>query len=520
VRESESQTITTYYGVGGPSRQELSDLENALVRIEESAKRYVTETRRARADAYAAMYSAFGSDPLNDITDYYGYLAGEIPSSDVDDSIRRELDPKIADRIERDIALDIYNFHQEMVSEISPSVSESEVSQVVFEFLMGTHSGQNNFLRVDGQTFAELRDELATTVANRRADILETLGSRTGIEPRILDSLIQCLTREADQLDRCRQEFVDEVRTTSELLKRSQRDDSGNRITGYISPVQADAGTQGGVGSTNGLGGVTSAGDRQLAVDDPGAYSLALLGLGIMTGGALASGALTTKGLLFLGGVSLLGGTGMYLSATATTAGTGTAIVGAQQTLTANQLVHSAFYYNLYYSGLTTLNSIGRSVQSLAIRQLKREIKEKLIELANSLANQTLQEVIERLCRQDQVIQEIDVSDIGPLDAITTGGELTEARQSGSVEIKNVSDQPIVPHLGGSYITSQGSSGTETTVGRIEVEREELQRVPPGETTTIEFSYVVPVGFLCGRYRLNLVGLFEFRWTDLQAVIP
>ena len=457
----------------GELEDDLQQLRNSIGRYTASVEDNVREYIRALAEAEAELFVDHGSEFTDDVVNYFGYVADVVDSSQVTGELIDVIDPVLSDTL--DGAEELYEFKQEMYDEVSSTMSVDQISEVFFQYYMGTYDGQENYY---------LPEPPQVTTSDDDPDrIIDLLSAATGCRNARGQNLLAALS-ELDLTQSDIDKFVEyfdtvrsnEVRDTQKGVKAFNRTATNltgdTEIKGTIDVPQFETESESEVGSQFAVTGVTMAGITLIKVT--GAISVATY-------------AVATVGPMVVNGATYV--TAGAVSAASSIYSVTTTKLGA---------------WSASGSALSNLPKISSMNTILMQIHLQRRIHD-----AWQLYQQTtdcLSVPFEALALLEQGETQIATSRIVDAEITDlTAPDLTyddqientsRAKGTGSVTIQNTGAVAFTPDLKLCKLQQEVKfTGVVTEAGYPLNFTDEIPEIQPGETVTLEFEYVAPLGW-------------------------
>ena len=510
----------------------LARVNAALNEYEDALFSAIDDQVRAMARAEAKYYHKHGSDYADSVIDYFGAKAGVISDPDVDPEVESILDEATGAELDDTGAEELYAFYEAMYSKASQNMTEDDLTTLFAHYYRGTSLGQSTYLTFDvdstasqsgvaplaedGQTLNEIveftQDCILGTASTSglKQDILQEL-TTSDLSAATVETFASAIEQRASNLNSEVKITDDEYDTTADVLTA----DEGFKAK-LVVPDTDDAGAE----SENV--------ESQLAVTTGIIGGLSLKA--ILTGGATKF----TAGAIGMGGLGLAGSNalGTISSANSLSASTytGGQLASAGSALSSAQAIAStqtALHYSRIQALVDYLKLVDTATSTL---ECGTTAFQDFLNAAKAMSSEA--DGSGDLPTQDVVglsIDDISVSDIQAEDQLPNSGM---GRATGSVTLSNTGLVSVRPDLSASKIRETVAYTGFQTGSEHPIVFEEIPDIQPGDTETIEFTYLAPVGSvldLATDYELEIVetqtdasesASFETEATSIDLDVP
>lgn len=483
--------------------QFVGEVENPLEPVEEafdqwrSTLKSVTEGVHWReARTLAILYEEHGEEFSEPLVDMFAYQAGELDEGEINEDFRTVVED-VSEPISESDAKEHHDLYNEMFSAASPADDFLETTSTFYEYLMGIHDSQNNFLLSEGRTTAELVEHRQSQSEDYESQFISDMQDSdfTGKEIQQITSVIQ-----------------DRIDYLTELLIKTEREASATATS-----LTGDEDFEGQL--------YTTEFEEENETDAIGAQAI-ITGSALIAAGVLTAKGISVKTLAIKGGSAAASGikstsTGKSAISIAQKHGIGNA---AQITWLQNKAGAATtwFHSNIPYSHtLVTAVEFGENyIHAKKILEyassaaeyslawpMAAKLETKLSTLDTDAELETEYTSPDRclfLAKRDADLTNIFANDIGLTDHFE-GLWPPYGRQTGWVTVQNTGDVPFTPLLEATiYEQDVAPSGQARETTYPILFTEPIPELDPGEVQTIEYEYVVPVGLFNSSYEVRI----------------
>lgn len=475
---------------------------------------------RALANAEAKYYTEYGQEYADRVIDYFIKKSETEADPSVAEEIVSVADDALNGGPEATAADELYTFYDEMYSEASENMTEEELTDVFYNYYKGTYDGQSNVISFDitqatsnSQAVSLAQNgETLGSIIDFAQDCIVGSASASGLKQEIaqkvaeseatasaVEALVNAIQQRTEELQLQTERTTTEYSSTAETLTNDEDFKAKLVVPEVNESVSGDSVAEpqllaGGLGIAAGGGallkvvGSVGVGGAAKAAGGGG-----LLYLGAQ-GAPAASNALGSVGSTVGSG---LNGANSYLGGQAAAGSSALANGGSIATVQTIQ----------HFQRLQSLTKLFKLVDTAkGTIECGTTAFGDLLDAAESLdsvsdtSNQTL---------SGTELSGLQVEDLTVDDQIP-GSQW--ARGTGSVTITNTGSIPITPELSASRIT-ETITYTGIEVGAAQpLAFGDIPELGPGESSTIEFEYLAPVGGL-----LEIITNYTVEITEKQT---
>ncbi|MFB6200814.1 MAG: choice-of-anchor L domain-containing protein [Halorhabdus sp.] len=485
---------------GDVEETNLARVSAALNQYEDALFGAIDDQISAIARSEAKYYKSHGSDYTDAVLDYFGSQAGVVTDPDIDPDIKTVLDDATDGGIDKATAEQLYSFYEEMYGAASQNMTEDGLTTLFADYYRGTAPDQSTYLTFDGgggkSDGVTLQDIIDFT-----QDCIIGTASTSGMKQKILQELASA-DISATAVERFAGIIEDRAsQLNQEITIAGARYDS----TADVLTAEEDFKARLVVPDTSESNPQSEGVESQLAFTTTGIIGGLSL-KAILTGGAakFTVGALGLTGLGYAGS-NYLGTLSSANSLSASTY-TGGQLASAGSALSSAQAIASTqtvLHYTRVQALIKSLQLIDTATSAL---ECGTTAFQDFLAIAQAMTTGTdadgelpTDDVI-RVNFTDLSVKDVMIEDQLPNNDL--------ARGTGSVTVSNTGLVPIRPDLSASKIRETFAYTGYQTGTEYPIAFEEIPELQPGETETIEFGYLAPVGNLLGvvtDYELKIV---------------
>lgn len=441
-------SVATYYGGDSPDRTRLGSIKTALDEYHDAIKRLSEETIRSKAQANARIFREHGLEYAENLVNYFGYR-GEVSGigpPDVDDETRLHLDRLLKD-VSAETARQLHAFYDEMFNAANSDDPMDAIAETFGQFFRGNHPDQSQFLTVDGKTLEEFNEEFDEAFETLRDNFLAKLQAR-GRRPNQVNEIVRAFEKLTERVNEHRQRIASNNNALSTAVVE------GREIKGQFGSIE---------------------------MDNPG---LILFSSFVIASAAAAGIAYTLT-------------YGAYLVSTTAVPIAVTSVGVLHQTLSSWKVVLSSeVLWAWTVAG-------GQGTPQWKVKEVQEEALKKVMRKAWELGWE-----VGELAAQRVEVVETSVEFVTVDDVITREGARV-AMETATIRLRNPhANMTITPRFVAKecYITSVNTDSPPSEhFGQVLVPpADEIPELEPGEETTVEVRYLVPLDITTGFYTLRL----------------
>lgn len=443
----------------------LNEVETALQQYRSAVSEGIQTSAWMLADRDRRLYDEYGEEFAEDVIAHFQYLAGDLDAADMEPEVVDALDA-VADDLTADQAASLAAFYQDLFALGQPASVTTEEFFAHYWTAYEIHGPDGDEMA----TFESLHETFLDTFDDRRGEFMANTEGGT-FDAADIDDIITYLTGRTDEVVESTNETVAEFERTTEVLLE------GDGLGGYIEDYSMPS----------------------MDPDEAGGNGIVLpaikLTIWFLTHTPAGKAVVST-------GSSIKSSVGSWLSAQAAshgislpvgvTAAAGSAFYATKKTV--------AYLVSLSHTNIGTIIHTADAMLAawkLGFRSGRLVGDTYLDQRTQSpeLGIDTPEEAI-AVVNRDARIVELSVPNITIDDAIPSDDGLV-GQGTGTLVVENTGETTFapVPQLRIWANTLLGSASGDRT-RFITTVTEPVPPIAPGEQTTVEFTYVVPINFI------------------------